>query len=81
MRSATGGVEAVHVPGGTVRAVMHGLVAQFPELGSKLFYDKDQLHHYLALFVDGIEVRASQGLYAQVSEDAEIVIVPALSGG
>lgn len=81
MRSATGGVEVVHAAGGSLRAVMNALVDEFPDLRSKLFDDQGALRHYLALFVDGVEVRWSEGLLAKVSEDAEIVIVPALGGG
>ena len=81
MRHETGGLEVVEVEGGTLRQVMRALGARYPGLGEKLLEADGSLRPFIALFVDGVEVRWSEGLYMPVGAGTEIVIVPALSGG
>lgn len=81
MQELTGGQGEIEVEGRSLREVFAQLVLRYPALKERLFDAQGSLHHYIALFVDGVEVRASQGLLAPVGEGAEIVIVPALSGG
>lgn len=81
MRPATEGAEIVEVDAGTLKEVVERLVTRFPKLGEALLDEQGDLRHYVALFVDGVEVRARDGLLHPVAEGAEVVIVPALSGG
>ena len=81
LRDVTGGAEEVQIAGGTLGAVLDALVLKYPDIKARLFDESGSVYHYVAFFVDGVEVRASQGGYATVRPDSEIVIVPALSGG
>lgn len=81
MQELTGGRGEIEVEGRSLREVFAQLISRYPALKERLFDEQGSLHHYIALFVDGVEVRASQGLLAPVDQSAEIVIVPALSGG
>lgn len=78
MRQLTDGVEQVEIPGATLRAIVSGLDAQFPGFEATLVQD-GRVRPGLAIAVNG--VAQSIGLIAEVPEDAEIHILPAISGG
>lgn len=81
MRDLTDGAEFVTVEGSTLKEVVDDLDRRCPGMKDRLIGEDGKLQPHIAFFVDGVEVKGRHGLLASVSESAEIVIVPALSGG
>lgn len=80
MQPFADGQSAVEVPAGSLKAVLGELVRRYPDLGERIFDEEGNVHGHIAFFVDGTEVPTS-GLLADVPPGAEVIIVPALSGG
>lgn len=80
LRALTGGRQAVHVAGRTVRQVIDNLETAFPGLKAELYdAEEDLVMPGMAVVVDG---ETSQlGLLEQVRENSEIHFLPALGGG
>lgn len=81
LRAAAGGADTVEVEGRNLKQVIDELCRIHPALGPLILDEAGSLHHHLAVFVDGVEVRAGAGLFAEVREDSEVILTPALSGG
>lgn len=81
MRAAAGGQESVEVEGRRLKDVIENLCRIHPDLRPLILDDSGSLHHHLAVFVDGVEVRVGAGLYAEVGDDSEVILTPALGGG
>ncbi len=80
LRTEAGGAREVEASGDTVRALLEDLTSRVPALGDKV-YDGSAILPYVNVYVDGEDVRTSGGLDAPVSEDATIVLLPAMAGG
>lgn len=80
-REAAGGRERVEVAGATLKAAMADLVRRFPDLEERIFDESGDLQPHLGFFVDGVHARAGRDAHLKLAPDAEVVIVPALSGG
>ncbi len=78
LRTLTGGVEHVEVPGGTLRQVIAGLDAAYPGMAERLLRD-DSLSPSLAVSVDG--AFTNRGLLASVGPNSEVYFLPAIGGG
>ena len=78
LRGLTGGQEQVVVPGDTLRQAVDELERLHPALKARLIYD-DQLRPDFSIIIDGTvsHLRLRQPL----SEDSEIHLLPAISGG
>jgi len=81
MRAAAGGQAVVEVEGSRLKQVIENLCRRHPDLRPLILDEDGSLHHHLAVFVDGVEVRAGAGLFAEVESDSEVILAPALSGG
>lgn len=81
MRHAAEGADSAEVKGDRLKQVIHHLCDRFPELRPLILDENGSLHHHLAIFVDGVEIRAAAGLFTEVGPDSEVVLTPALSGG
>lgn len=81
MRAAARGADLVEVQGHRLKQVLDHLCLLHPDLRPLILDENGSLLHHLAVFVDGVEVRAGAGLFAEVDDDSEVVLVPALSGG
>lgn len=80
LRDITGGAERVVAPGRTLRGVINSLDAAYPGIRRSLIDDeRDAIHPAFAVAIDGDT--SHLGLLQPVSEDSEIVFVPAVSGG
>ena len=82
LRSLTGGLAEVNVPGATVREVIDALEVSHPGLKDRLVQTDGSLTRLkpnIALVVDGVNSR--QGLRHPLAEHSEVHFVPALSGG
>ena len=78
LRDLTGGQEQVVVLGDTLRQAVDELERLHPGLKARLIYD-DQLRPDFSIIIDGTvsHLRLRQPL----SEDSEIHLLPAISGG
>lgn len=78
LRDLSGGEERVKVPGSTLRQAIDELDACHPGIKARLL-EADQLRSEIAVVVDGTvsHLRLRQPL----SEDSEVHLLPATSGG
>ena len=80
LRPEAGGNRNVEMPGQTVREVLDGLLATYPSLRDRI-YDGNELPQFLNVFVDGSDVRLSEGLETKVGDGATVILLPAVAGG
>ncbi len=78
MRPFADGRESVEVAGATLRQVFAALEAGWPGMREQIVQD-GRIRPQLAVAVDG--AIAESGLVQEVSEDAEIYLIPAIGGG
>ena len=78
LRPLTGGQRQVRVAGKTLGEVVNALEAGYPGLKERIC-DGDQIQPSLSLAVDGEVTQI--GLLQPVSDESEVQILPAISGG
>jgi molybdopterin converting factor small subunit len=78
---AAAGERRCPVAGGTVRAVLDALFAEYPRQRDYVTDERGALRHHVVAFVDGVAVRDKQGLSEPVEVDSEVYLFQALSGG
>lgn len=83
MRQAgTPGTIELELPSaGTLRAVIEELEKALPGAGARLIAADGTLHRYVNLYVNGEDIRQASGLDTAVSDDDELLILAAVSGG
>ena len=79
LRSFTGGVSEVTVPGATLRELIDGLEQRYPGLKTRLLTEEGRVKPNIAVVVDGIN--SKQGLRQPLSDKSEVHFVPAMAGG
>ncbi|WP_419939850.1 ubiquitin-like small modifier protein 1 [Candidatus Palauibacter sp.] len=79
----TGGRAVVDIPGApaAVRDILAGLGAAHPGVRDRLITERGRLRPHVNIFVDGENIRFLSGLDTPVADGAEVVVLPALSGG
>jgi molybdopterin converting factor small subunit len=80
LRDEAGGVREVEATGATVRELLEDIAVRMPALGQKV-YDGIEIRPHVNVYVDGEDVRTRGGLDAPVSENATVVLLPAMAGG
>jgi len=80
LRPETGGNRQLELPGATVRELLGNLVEAYPPLRERIF-DGSELPQFLNVFVDGADVRLSDGLDTELAEGATVILLPAVAGG
>jgi len=65
----------------TVSEAILMLGRDYPAIRQRVLDDQDEIRRHVNVFVDGENVRYTQGGVTPVSNDTEIWIYPALSGG
>jgi molybdopterin converting factor small subunit len=80
LRPDAGGNRQVEIDGETVREVLESLVATYPPLRERIF-EGDELPQFLNVFIDGTDVRLSDGLETKVGDGATVILLPAVAGG
>lgn len=65
----------------TVADALNLLWQECPGARDRVLSELGEVRPHVNIFVDGTNVRYAGGLAAPVRDDAEIVIVPAVSGG
>ena len=65
----------------TFGEVLDGLRAAYPTVHERLVTERGVLRPHVNVFVDGENIRYSGGVDAPVREGADIIVLPAVSGG
>jgi molybdopterin converting factor small subunit len=81
LRPEAGNNRQVEVEGDTVREVLESLVGTYPSLRERIFAEDDELPQFLNVFIDGTDVRLSEGLETKVGSGATVILLPAVAGG
>ena len=68
-------------PGNTVRAVLDGVFAAQPRLRSYILDDQDRVRKHVAIYINGDRITDRERLSDPVTEDDEVFVFQALSGG
>lgn len=67
--------------GGTLSQALGLLWSEAPGLRDRVLTELDEVRPHINVFVDGVNVRDAGGMDARVGADAEVVLLPAVSGG
>jgi molybdopterin converting factor small subunit len=67
--------------GGSLAQALHVLWSEAPALHDRVLTELDEVRPHINVFVDGVNVRDAGGMDARVGADAEVVLLPAVSGG
>ncbi|MCX6997780.1 MAG: MoaD/ThiS family protein [Kiritimatiellaeota bacterium] len=81
LRQLTQGRAAVQTAGGTIRELVADLERQYPGLRARLCDEGGNLRKFIAIFVNGRDIRTLQGDDTPLGGSEEIVIVVAVAGG
>jgi molybdopterin synthase sulfur carrier subunit len=81
LRTAAGGESELQVEGGTVGEVLDALFERHGELRDRLSDDNGGLRRFVNVYVDGEDIRFSDGLETTVADGNEVQILPAVAGG
>ncbi len=81
LRDATGGVTRIAAAGTTLAAVVADLVQQYPALQGKILDERGGLQSYLNVYIGDQDARHVGGGDAAVPDDADVMVIPAMSGG
>jgi molybdopterin converting factor small subunit len=81
LRPQVGGNRELDLAGGSVRAVVDGLIAQYPGLRGQLLTEDGDLNRFVNVYVNGQDVRYLDGLATAVGERDEVRLLPAMAGG
>jgi MoaD family protein len=81
LRAAAGGETETEVDGSTVQEVLDSLFARHDELRTRISDDDGSLRRFVNVYLAGEDIRYLDGLQTQVSDGAELTILPAVAGG
>ncbi|KDM89989.1 MoaD/ThiS family protein [Photobacterium galatheae] len=81
MQKYTHHAVTVEVQGETVQAALEQLVTIHPELKQIIFSDNNQLKGYLNIFINEKNIREAEYLKTKISDDLELLLLPAVVGG
>ena len=81
LRTYTGGEKAVDASGATLGALVDDLEANHPGIKGRLVEDSGELRRFVKVYVDDEDVRFTGGLGTELSDGAQVVILPAVAGG
>ena len=82
LRTYTGGLETVAVPGATVSAVFDGLTQKYPDLKQHLFTTDGKLRSFVNVYLNDDDIRYLADKEASPVKDSdELTIIPSIAGG
>lgn len=67
--------------GGSLTDAFHVLWREAPALRDRVLTELDEVRPHINVFVDAVNVRDAGGMNARVGANAEVVLLPAVSGG
>jgi len=75
-------IELTEIEGGTtVGAVLDLLVGRYPKLRAGFYDDEGAIRSFVAIMVNGRDIRHLQGLETPIDEGATLDIFPPVAGG
>jgi len=81
LRASAGGVSQTEVDGSNVREVLDSLFDAFSDLRERISDEGGSLRRFVNVYVSGEDIRFLDGLDTEVSDGAEVTILPAVAGG
>ena len=72
---------SVDAAASTARDALAALWARCPGARDRVMTERGEIRQHINVFVDGVNIRFAGGLDAPVADGAEIIILPAVSGG
>ena len=81
LRAAAGGESEIQVEGGTVGEVLAAVYDRHGELRDRLSDDNGGLRRFVNVYVDGEDIRFTDGLATAVADGQEVQVLPAVAGG
>ena len=72
---------AVDPAGDTLQDLLDALAALHPLLGRRIRDETGQVRRFVNVYVDGDDVRFTQGLATEVRDGAEVQVLPSVAGG
>lgn len=81
LRDATGGETRIEATGATLGAVVADLEHRFPALRGRILDERGALQSYVNVYIGDRDARQAGGADAPVADAAEVMIIPAMSGG
>jgi len=67
--------------GADVMAVLRALVARHPQVSSRIFTDKGDVHPHINVLKNGENVRFQRGFETALQDGDHLIIVPPVGGG
>ena len=81
LQRLTNGQGEVHAEGATIAAIVNSLEVQFPGIKERLCDTNGKLRRFANVYLNGEDIRHTQGEETAVKDGDEISIVPAVAGG
>ena len=83
LRPLAGNRAEIRAPfdGGSLAEAFDALWGAAPALRDRVLTELDEIRPHINVFVDGLNSRDTGGLSTRVDADAEVVLLPAVSGG
>jgi MoaD family protein len=81
LRAAAGGESELQLDGGTVGEVLDALFDRHGELRDRLSDGDGGLRRFVNVYVDGEDIRFTDGLQTPVADGQEVQVLPAVAGG
>ena len=81
LRKFTDGEAEVRGSGNTIEELVSDLDISYPGIKDRLLDEEGKPRKFVNIYVNGEDIRFSQGLETKISENDEISIVPAVAGG
>ena len=81
LRKLTNEQDVVTGDGGTLMACIDGLEDQYPGLKERLLDETGDLRRFVNIYINGEDVRFTDGVNTALKAGDEVSIVPAVAGG
>mgnify|MGYP006290993971 CR=1 FL=1 len=81
LRRLAGGRSRLEIEGGTVGEIISNLQNEAPGFRNRLLDDRGEVRRFLAVFLNGEDIRETGGAKTRVSDGDELELVPAAAGG
>jgi molybdopterin synthase sulfur carrier subunit len=82
LRTYTGGLETVNIPGATVSAAFQELTVKYPAIKQHLFTPEGKLRSFVNVYLNDDDIRYLDGKEETAVKDSdELTIIPSIAGG
>jgi sulfur-carrier protein len=73
--------QKLEISGQTIKEVLENLIKLNSTIQQYIFNSENELCSFMNVFLNGKDIRFSQGLQTQVQKDDVISLIPAIAGG